>query len=83
MRRLTIILASFFMGAGCVMGATAQSALGFIPIQWNARTGVLQFTLTPERMASGFLRFTGLDGGVGSMQGGGDRGTIGPFALPL
>jgi hypothetical protein len=69
------------MGAGCVMGAPAQSAPAFIPFQWNARTGVLQFTLTPERMASEFLRFTGLDGGVGSMQGGGDRGTIGPTSL--
>lgn len=54
---------------------------GFIPIQWNARSGMVEFTLTPQRLSQSFLRFTGLDGGVGSLQGGGDRGTIGPTSL--
>ncbi|MGH9394143.1 MAG: zinc-dependent metalloprotease [Terriglobales bacterium] len=61
--------------------AAAAQAPEFIPFNWNARTGVLEFTLTPERLSQEFLRFTGLDGGVGSLQGGGDRGTVGPTSL--
>lgn len=54
---------------------------GFIPLEWNAHSGMVEFTLTPERLSHSFLRFTGLDAGVGSLQGGGDRGTIGPTSL--
>src|SRR6185312_16326937 len=53
----------------------------FIPFTWNARSGRLEFVLTPARLSHEFLRFTGLDGGVGSLQGGGDRGTVGPTSL--
>ncbi|HWG37360.1 MAG TPA: zinc-dependent metalloprotease [Terriglobales bacterium] len=71
-------LAALFIILG--IGAAAQEA-GFIPFQWNAKADVLEFTLTPERMSQEFLRFTGFDGGVGSLQGGGDRGTVGPTSL--
>ncbi|MGH9488702.1 MAG: zinc-dependent metalloprotease [Terriglobales bacterium] len=59
--------------------ATAQN--GFIPVAWNTRTNQVEFTLTPARLQQEFLRFTGMDEGVGSLQGGGDRGTVGPTSL--
>lgn len=59
--------------------ATAQTE--FIPVTWNTRSNEVEFTLSPERMSQAFLRFTGMDGGVGSLQGGGDRGTVGPTTL--
>ncbi|HVA64020.1 MAG TPA: zinc-dependent metalloprotease [Terriglobales bacterium] len=77
MKRATLALATLLCAA---LAASAQ-APAFIPFQWNQRTGVLAFTLTPERLAQQFLRFTGLDAGVGSLSGGGDRGTVGPSAL--
>ncbi|MGH9475781.1 MAG: zinc-dependent metalloprotease [Terriglobales bacterium] len=59
--------------------ATAQAE--FIPVTWNTRTNQVEFTLTAERLSQEFLRFTGLDAGVGSLHGGGDRGSVGPTTL--
>src|SRR5690348_13535076 len=80
MRRATIALYSFLF-AMLAPAVFAQSADAFIPVHWNEKAGRVEFTLTPQRLQREFLRFTGMDGGVGSMSGGGDRGTVGPTSL--
>src|SRR6185312_6790308 len=79
MRRATIALYTFLF-AFSAPAAFAQ-ADAFIPVHWNEKADRVEFTLTPQRLQQQFLRFTGMDGGVGSMSGGGDRGTVGPTSL--
>ncbi len=74
-RRANLLLCTFLFAAAA---AGAQDAAAFIPLRYVQRTGTLELILTPQRLAQPFLRFTGLDAGVGSLSGGGDRGTVGP-----
>jgi hypothetical protein len=78
-RRANLLFCAIFFTL--VAAAGAQDAGAFIPLHYVQRTGVLEFTLTPQRLAQPFLRFTGLDAGVGSLSGGGDRGTVGPTSV--
>ncbi len=78
-RRTNVVLYSFvFLALAAPIMAQAP---GFIPVRWDAAHNQVEFTLTPQRMQQEFLRFTGLDEGVGSLEGGGDRGTVGPTSL--
>lgn len=76
MRRTSLVMYSILFSLVAMASANAQNA--FIPIRWDAKANVVEFTLSPQRLQEEFLRFTGLDGGVGSLVGGGDRGSVGP-----
>ncbi|TAN23965.1 MAG: DUF5117 domain-containing protein [Acidobacteria bacterium] len=76
MRRTSLVMYSILFSLLATTAAMAQNA--FIPVHWDAKTNVVEFSLSPQRLQEEFLRFTGLDGGTGSLGGGGDRGSVGP-----
>jgi hypothetical protein len=54
---------------------------GFIPYYWDAKKGMLLFELTPQRLGEEFIYFTGLSGGVGSIEMFADRSSVGGSQL--
>src|SRR5690348_10867557 len=54
---------------------------GFIPFYWDAKKGDLLFELSQERLNTGFIYFTGLSSGVGSIKMFADRSSVGGSQL--
>ena len=54
---------------------------GFIPFYWDAKKGELLFELSPERLNTEFIYFTGLSSGVGSIEMFADRSSVGGSQL--
>lgn len=54
-----------------------QRTDGFVPFFWDAKKGELLFELSPQRMNSEFIYFTGLSSGVGSIDMFADRSSVG------
>ncbi|HKT24292.1 MAG TPA: hypothetical protein VJR04_06795, partial [Terriglobales bacterium] len=54
---------------------------GFIPFYWDAKKGEPLFELSPERLNTEFIYFTGLSSGVGSIEMFADRSSVGGSQL--
>jgi len=54
---------------------------GFIPFYWDAKKGELLLELSPERLNTQFIYFTGLSSGVGSIEMFADRSSVGGSQL--